>query len=165
MSNVLRKIQRNGRDAGMLPGRTFERTQGCWNCIHFKSGEDAHRFFVKVCKPRDEAAMQSYIATGQPQAAEEMRQLLRLANKAIKTGGLGMCSKGKGAPDKNGKPSDFVAHNYLCDDGWTGAQGASIARAGAAPDKTADELKDIIDGSNQDGGEAAASEAGLIVKP
>lgn len=165
MSNVLRKIQRQGRDAGMLPGRTFQRTQGCWNCVHFRTGREVHKFFVTVCKPRDEKVAESYIALGTPEgrkAAGEMRELLKAANAAIKSNGLGMCAIGK-------PQSDFVAHNYLCEDGWTGAAGASLAREGAKPDLTPGELKDIVDGSNPDGGagavEEAASESGLILKP
>lgn len=160
MSNVIRKVQRQGRDAGMIPGRTFEKTQGCWNCIHYVTGKKAIDFFNGTCKPRDKAAMESYIAVGQHQAADEMKQLLKLAGKAIKTGGLGMCGIGK-------PKTDFVAHNFLCEDGWTGAQGASMAREGAKPDLTPGELKDIVDGSGdaESAVEEAVAESGLILKP
>jgi hypothetical protein len=160
MSNKLHKIQRDGRDAGMLPGRTFEKTQGCWNCIHFVTGREARKFWLYACRPKDEATAKSYEAAGVPQAAFEMRQLMKLAGEAIKTGGLGMCKIGK-------PPSDFVAHNYLCEDGWTGKQGASLAREGAAPDLTPGELRDIVDGSDDGSAivEEAVAEAGLIVKP
>jgi hypothetical protein len=35
-----------------------------------------------------------------------------------------------------------VNHRFLCDK-WSAAQGASVAREGAAPDKLPEELKDI----------------------
>ena len=99
MSDRLHKITRDGRNAGMLPGRTFERAQGCWNCVNFEDGEKARAYYKKVCRPRDNAAVKSYEAIGQTKAAQEMRELMNLARQAINTGGLGMCRIGK-AVDK-----------------------------------------------------------------
>lgn len=160
MSNGLRKIERGGRPAGMLPGRTFERTQGCWNCIHFVTGREAQKYWLYTCRPKDEATAKSYEAAGVPQAAMEMRELMKAASAAIKGNGMGMCRANKA-------PSDFVVHNYLCEDGWTGAAGASLAREGAKPDMTPGEMKEIVDGSSDQEAavEEAVTESGLIIKP
>ena len=53
--------------------------------------------------------------------------------------GLYMICKNRGKPDKF---DTYVNHRFLCDQ-WSAAQGASIAREGAAPDKLPEELKDI----------------------
>jgi len=53
--------------------------------------------------------------------------------------GLYMICKNRGKPDKF---DTYVNHRFLCDK-WSAAQGASVAREGAAPDKLPEELKDI----------------------
>jgi SEC-C motif len=38
-----------------LPGRTFERTQGCWNCKHYASPEESLQHWKSSCRPAEEA--------------------------------------------------------------------------------------------------------------
>ncbi len=51
---------------------------------------------------------------------------------------LVVVSKFRSQPDKG----DFKSHRFLCDQ-WSGKTGASVARAGAAPDKLPGELMEI----------------------
>lgn len=138
MSNVLRKVQRNGRDAGAIPGRTFERTQGCWNCKNFDNGDKAKAYWRDVCRPRDLRHAQAYEVAGNKKAAQETRDTIKAADEAIKAGVAGLCMIGKAK-------SDFVVHSFLCDS-WSGALGASVAREGGAPDLLPAELKERVDG-------------------
>ena len=68
--------------------------------------------------------------------------MVDLVDHGIASGGLGMCLAG--GVDRDGNPvGDFVKDVYLCEK-WSGAQGASVARAGAAPDPLPAELEDKI---------------------
>lgn len=124
-------------------GRTFERTQGCWNCIHFENGEKSKKFW-ELCKKRDLASAAMMAATDprgeQTPAVINTRKMVREAGAAVALGLFGMCT----VPNPAIK-SDFVQASHLCDR-WTGRQGASVARAGSAPDSLPAELKEKIDG-------------------
>lgn len=137
MSNVIRKINRGGG----LPGRTFERTQGCWNCIHYDVGERSRNYWFQKAKPRDEGHAKAYEFEGKMDAARAVRQTIEDAERAILTGKAGMCSAGKAK-------SEYVMSAYLCNH-WSGRTGASVAREGGAPDLLPAELRDVVDG---DGG-------------
>lgn len=146
MSNSLRQINRNQVKAmGGLVGRTFEKTQGCWNCIHFENGAKAKAYWKDVCRPRDVANAKVAEVQGNPALAREVRATIKAADAAVAQGALGMCMAGKAN-------SDFVVHNFLCDDGWTGKQGASVAREGAAPDLTPGEIREIVDAEDKKNG-------------
>lgn len=124
--------------------RTFERTQGCYNCTHFENGELARQHW-KTCKERD---LTAYTAEGK-------MPLTRLGDmetdvfsgtiydrmeQAIKSGQYGMCLAGKAA-------GDFTHFKFLCPSGWNGKQGYSVATGGItrAPDKEIGELIEIAD--------------------
>lgn len=134
MSNVIRQINRKGG----LPGRTFERTQGCWNCIHFDNGERSKTYWRNVARPRDDQRAKAHEIAGNHKVAAEMTSTIDTAEKAIMLGVVGICGAGK-------VNSEYVANNYLCD-GWTGKQGASLAREGAKPDLLPEELREEVDG-------------------
>lgn len=137
MSNVLRKIARGGG----LPGRTFERVQGCWNCVHFDTGERSRNYWFQKAKPRDEGHAKAYEFEGKLEAAKMVRKTIAEAEKAVLSGKAGMCAKGQAK-------SEYVMDAYLCNN-WSGRTGASVAREGGAPDLLPDELKDVVDGSGE----------------
>jgi hypothetical protein len=138
MSNGLRHIQRKGG----LAGRTFERAMGCWNCKHFDRGAASRKFWNEVAEPRDVEVGIQLVALGRVHEAKELSERIKVARKAVKLGMLGLCT----ARPKRVE-TDYVAHNYLCE-GWTGAQGASIAREGAKADLLPGEIKEIVDGND-----------------
>lgn len=121
------------RDA--MADRTFERTQGCWNCVHFdrslavKLWDECHRPEVQTT--------QLLTRLGDQEHGKPTGTMVDAVDKAIRTGRLGMCLKGKA-------PADFVEQEYLCPDGWNGRQGASLASAGR-PDKEIGEIVEIAE--------------------
>lgn len=122
-----------------IPGRTFERTQGCWNCIHFDAGDKAKKYF-SACKDRD-MLIAARFAAEHPLGvrAPKVLQIAKTideAEAAIATGTFGICTGG-------GVTSDFVHNAHLCNK-WTGAVGASVARAGGKADDLPDEMKDKL---------------------
>lgn len=125
-------------------GRTFERTQGCWNCIHFENGEKSKQFW-ELCKKRDLASAAA-MAAADPRGEKtpsviNTRKMVRDAGAAIQAGLFGICTTLNPAPEVK----DFVQASFLCDR-WTGRQGASVARAGSGLDSLPAELKEKIDG-------------------
>lgn len=68
---------------------------------------------------------------------KNIRRMVDAIDTGLATYNLGACD-GTGV-DKDGNPVDLVKTNYLCRL-WNGAQGASVARAGQAPDKLPMEL-------------------------
>jgi hypothetical protein len=124
----------------ILPGRVFERTQGCWNCKHFDN-EEKSRNFWELAKQRD-LATAKVLAQADPRGESApkviaIRKTVREAGAAIASGAFGICLN-------NGVQSDFVENTHLCA-GWSGRTGASLARAGSGPDTLPDELKDKVD--------------------
>ena len=139
MPNVLKTVQNSqGRSAGAIPGRTFERTQGCYNCAHFENGEKSKLYWINTCRPRDVGHVKAYELEGKIAAAKELADTIKASDAAIKAGVAGLCLAGK-------VKSEYVVHNYLCD-GWSARQGASIAREGGAPDLLPEEIRDRVDG-------------------
>lgn len=68
----------------------------------------------------------------------EAHPLHRKMDLAIREGTAGICLKGKAQ-------TDFVDFRFLCDNGWNGIDGASLATAGHALDKTNAEIKELMD--------------------
>lgn len=125
-----------------LSGRRFERTQGCWNCVHgdFEKAK-------AVWKERRQAdlaiaagkAIESPLGENEPSVVN-IRRMVDAIDTGIATHNLIKCT-GKGV-DANGNPvGDFVKSNYLCSN-WSAAQGASVARAGQKADDLPMELED-----------------------
>ena len=56
-------------------------------------------------------------------------------NMMIAKGAIGICMIGK-------SEGTFVDCRYLCDDGWSGATGASVATEGHALDKSSNEIRE-----------------------
>lgn len=79
-------------------------------------------------------AIQQVVAQARQQDAR-FHQFTRM----IQQGAIGICMKGK-------SPGDFVDCRYLCDDGWSGVQGASVATEGHKLDKSSNEIRDEING-------------------
>ena len=123
--------------------RTFERTQGCWNCSNSCSATD---FWTK--KRQDDLAIAVRLANESPLGENDpkvknIRHMIDTVDHSVAAGALMRCTKGR---QPNGDPvGDLVAHNYLCDR-WSAAQGASMARAGQAADKLPEELAEDLDG-------------------
>jgi hypothetical protein len=72
------------------------------------------------------------------QQAETAASRFRMFDAKAQAGLYGICMIGK-SPQ-----GTFKEAQYLCADGWSGRQGASVARAGAPPDPTPEELKDRL---------------------
>lgn len=126
-----------------LIGRRFERTQGCWNCIHgdFDGGKD----YWKAKRQQDlqiaaTKALESPLGEEEP-VVKNIRRMVDAIDVGLATGNLIQCRGHKGR-DANGNPvGDFCKSNYLCDQ-WSGKQGASVARDVGKSDPLPMELED-----------------------
>jgi hypothetical protein len=125
-----------------LPDRTFERTQGCWNCV--SGSRDIAKSWWSAKRQKDlEAALA--IALQSPMGEKDpkvtgMRDMIDRVDRGVASGGLVKCVGG-GMTARNEPVGDLVVHNYLCVK-WSGKTGASVARAGEAPDLLPEELED-----------------------
>lgn len=151
--------------------RVFERTQGCWNCIHKVSAAKfwTERRQADLAKALN-IAMNSKLGEQHPKV-QNIKQMVNTIDHQVAAGLLIRCGQGLVTIGRtaNGEPvGDLVTANYLCDR-WTGAQGASIARAGQAPDALPEELADKIGNALPDADKLAheINEAGgvLATKP
>lgn len=143
----------NGPELAVLPDRTFERSQGCWNCIHAQSpidrwmGKDAdgkggvrgqmlsRAAKLAVNSPRGERA----------DAVVRIRRAVERIDFTVMHQLCFVCDHGV-TEDRN-PVGDFVASVFLCDN-WSGRDGASLARRSDGKlDDLPGELRDKIDGS------------------
>lgn len=134
-------------DKVLVPNdRVFERTQGCWNCVH---GHSAKEFWTK--KRQDDLnialriSMSSKLGENHPKVMS-IRSMVDTVDHGVASQAIMRCGTNLVRPGRtaNGQPvGDLVANNYLCDR-WSGRQGASIARAGQGPDKLPEELADKL---------------------
>lgn len=125
-----------------LSGRTFERTQGCWNCIH--GDHDKAKAVWKDRRQADLAiaarkALESPMGENDPNVVN-IRRLVDAIDRGIASGTLTKCT-GPGVDSNGNAVGDFVKNNYLCHQ-WTARQGASVARAGQKADDLPAELED-----------------------
>ena len=112
------------------------RTQGCWNCKHFVTGDKVKSYFLDT-STRDlvktaERAKRSPLGAKDPAVMEIRANFAKVAamlDEEIPR--IGLCGENK-------QPG-MIMHAYLCDH-WSGAQGASIARAGEKADALPEEL-------------------------
>lgn len=149
MSNGLRKLLRKaqkllGRRQG-IPGRTFVRNQGCYNCVHF-------------CRPGEPLFEQHKIATGvrdvnyfvKEQGLTPDQAAARIAHResTMAARGAGLCLGG-------GSQADFVSARYLCSK-WVGRVAVDKTQGGVDP--LPDELKDQLGDPSRANPAAAAIE-------
>jgi hypothetical protein len=134
---------------GVGADRIVERSQGCWNCIHW----DADKAIDLWWKSARAATLANGagIATTSPYGEQDervkaIRRNVPLTDLAIERREWGSCSRGVKA---DGQPvGDFVASTFLCDR-WTAQAGASVARESAVPDKLPEELMERFDGGEK----------------
>jgi hypothetical protein len=94
--------------------RTFERKQGCWNCVSF----DTSLMFqqrTRDCYTRDVAA---FLERGLPMPAAHAKARATRDLLRGKAGIFGFCLKGQA-------PGEFVACKHLCASGWSGRIGVT----------------------------------------
>lgn len=131
-----------------LLNRTFERTQGCWNCKHVGDVATTRARWQQDHRPAFDqkvAALKTHVLTLHPSQVKEAVQKIDdmvvradAIERSIEEGLTVVCTRRQG-----GAQTDFVSARYLCDHGWDAAVGASVARGGQRPDTPLDELKDI----------------------
>lgn len=125
--------------------RTFERTQGCWNCKHAVSGKE--RWNELRLRDLKKAAnlVKMFPKQGEnhPKVLN-IRKMVDLFDHAVAMREAIHCT-GDGVTAAGQPVGDLVAANYLCHK-WSAAQGASIARAGQKADDLPEELLEKIDG-------------------
>jgi hypothetical protein len=125
-----------------LVGRTFERTQGCWNCIHGNHEKARTLWSARRQVDLEEAAkvtLQSPMGEGDPTVVK-IRRMVDEIDKGVARRILVACTGG-GVNAQGDPVGDLVKSTYLCRK-WSGAQGASVARAGEAPDPLPMELEE-----------------------
>jgi hypothetical protein len=88
------------------------------------------------------------IARASPQGENDVKVLnirhqVDTIDHAVAAGALVRCGHPDGSTNESGQHFDLTAHNYLCSK-WSAADGASLARAGAAPDKLPEELAEDL---------------------
>lgn len=129
-------------DANGLTNRTFMRSQGCWNCKH--GSYDMAKSWWKDRRQKDlEQAMaislESPLGEEDPKV-KNIRRMVDLIDHGMASGGLFKCL-GSGVDAHDNPVGDLVKNSYLCRK-WSAAQGASVAREGAASDPLPMELED-----------------------
>lgn len=126
-----------------LVGRRFERTQGCWNCIH-GDFEEAGKFWtqkrVEDLQVATRKALESPMGEEDPQV-RNIRRMTDAIDQGIRIGSLTRCRGQVGRDAQNNPVGDLVKSNYLCDK-WTAKTGASVAREGQKADPLPMELED-----------------------
>ncbi len=138
--------------------RIIEKTVGCWNCKHW-APEAGAEFWMQ--RRRTDLAIAKRIALESRKGEADVRvenikkMVVKLDMAMAATPPLfGLCLNAKAK--EQDRLGDLVASAFLCSAGWSGATGASLARAGAALDKTAAEIIEDLDGTD------AVKEQGLI---
>lgn len=129
--------------------RTFERRQGCWNCLSFECS-DIYRKRVEDCKRRDISA---FLARGMSLNGAGIKAAATAGLLLDKAGIFGLCLKGKVA-------GDFVSCKHLCTSGWSGQVGVTGSfEAGKAYDEPVGFLYEGVGVKITDDGEVKSDEA------
>lgn len=127
--------------------RTVERTQGCWNCRHSVSGKDAWNYHRQKLLQKAAGLVQMFPEQGEDHVTvRNIRSQVDLFDHAVAMGEARRCTNRLARTGSGGDIGDLVAHNYLCANGWSAAEGASIARAGQKADPLPEELLERLDG-------------------
>lgn len=123
--------------------RTFERTQGCWNCRHAKSAKEFwnQRRQANLERARGLAEMLPGGENALP--VVNIRAMVNLLDHAVALRQTLKCHNDRATNAVGAPVGDLVAHNFLCDQ-WSAAEGASIARAGQKADDLPEELADKL---------------------
>lgn len=115
------------RGAVPLPGRTFVRNQGCYNCMNF-AGPDS-KLYQSHRTARRQADVRELLERGVTLERAERR--VAACDRYLALKGFGVCWAGGGQ-------ADFVEARFLCEK-WKGR-----VRTEAKMDPTAAELKDLL---------------------
>lgn len=127
--------------------RVFERTMGCWNCFNRADPKPVwnNRRQADLKRALD-ISMSSKLGENHPKCMN-IKHMVNKIDHLVASKAIVSCRQGLTGPIgrlPSGEPvGHFIAPNYLCDR-WTAAQGASIARAGQAPDTLPEELADKL---------------------
>ena len=118
--------------------RIIERSRGCWNCTHRMEQSAAVKKWEGNRIAELQKALVRFIEFGETdQKGNDIKSVVNSMDHAVASGAFGLCRREKGPA-----PGAFIVANFLCEDGWTGALGASVATAGFKLDKTSLELQD-----------------------
>lgn len=114
------------RFSSLGPDRLVERGQGCWNCTSW-SVEKAQEFYWNKVRPDTlekalKIALESPLKEKDPRVLA-IRKTIPQLDQGLEQAVWGVCAKGK-------MNADFTHTTGLCEDGWVGAQGASLASLG-----------------------------------
>lgn len=111
-------IQQAAREAGNLirSGRTLEQAMD-----------------IALAKQANKNPLIKRVVT----EAQQQDARLHTFNRMAAQGAIGICTIGK-------VRGDFVDCRYLCDNGWSGVTGASVATEGHALDKSSNEIREEI---------------------
>lgn len=121
-----------------LPGRTFARSQGCFNCRHFDIGERAQNFWEADMLTFAEHQIRTGLENGYPLAVVQQEVVLRMqaSNRLFAPPKAGLCTSVFGKTE--GK---YTMRTFL-DTCWTAKQGV---RENHQPlDMLVDEMKDRL---------------------
>jgi hypothetical protein len=123
-----------------LPGRSFVRERGCWNCASF-SREKALALWngQRPGKLAEATALALNSPKGEKDAGVvKIRHYVGMLDHSVSSGAFAVCAAGH-------SKADLVIHSYMCDH-WTAAVGTSARDTQAAGDLPVDELRDVLDG-------------------
>lgn len=141
MSNALRKLLRKAKDffgsknKQPLPGRTFVRNQGCWNCV---SGVFDGPILEKAKMTTGMRDVKIMMREGK--TVEQTAAIIAMRDVKLTERGAGVCLRG--APHGG----DFVSPKLLCSR-WVGRVGVNKFTGGVddLPEELADKLGDKDD--------------------
>lgn len=130
-----------------MQDRTFERTQGCWNCKHSSA---ATEFWST--RRLQELQRAKVIAEESPEGedhvkVQNLRVMINKIDHLVAARMLIRCTTGRKADGS--EVSDLIDNTYLCDR-WSGAEGSSMARDVGKTDKLPEELVEDLDGKAPD---------------
>ena len=144
----LKKALAETKYPGVGPERIAIRTMGCWSCKHSQMERAVDTWWKEARQAF--LARGAQIALNSPDGEKNervmaIRKHVPMIDAAMTSHEWTMCDVGVKA---DGTPvSGFLHVTYLCGK-WTGAEGASVAREGAAPDKLPEELMERMGDPN-----------------
>lgn len=126
------------RTQAPLPGRSFYRDKGCYNCLNWNRDKAKNMWAVKGPERLAQAVKLALELPGGENhlSVKAIRHEVAMIDHAIQSGAFAVCSAGK-------SKADLVIHNYLCD-GWSGVTGARDAKDGFTTDMLPEELNERL---------------------